>query len=348
MYDYHNGLTSPAPGLVAVVGLAVRPQAGVVLPGGLRRRDERRDLRRGQPRHLVARHRRRWPSPRSWPSAVARRRWRSSPSGSPPSGSRGRGSTGPPSSTTTTRRCRSWSSPSPTSWPSCGTAPRGGPGCWSRVAAAVAIVAPAAMWLLSRPLCALVGVTIANPGSQACPAVIPEFVLTVPDAGPARGGRARRGRHRPGRCRRCRRPRTTEEGAARQRCRCGRRRRRRSRSRLALAVAALLPDTPILTLRGIPVEPIALVVIAAAAATSRARSSRPATPGGSSSASASPSRRGSCVVVPEHRRRCPCRRPSSTPTRASCRPTCTRSSSRSTPTDRARTRRCSARSRWRS
>jgi 4-amino-4-deoxy-L-arabinose transferase-like glycosyltransferase len=49
----------------------------------------------------------------------------------------------------------------------------------SRIAAAVAIMAPALMWLFSRPLCGLVGVTIVNPGSQACPAVIPEFVLTV-------------------------------------------------------------------------------------------------------------------------------------------------------------------------
>jgi hypothetical protein len=50
---------------------------------------------------------------------------------------------------------------------------------WARIAAAVAVIGPAAMWLFSRPLCALVGVTIANPGSQACPAVIPDLVLTV-------------------------------------------------------------------------------------------------------------------------------------------------------------------------
>ena len=43
-----------APGLVAVVGLAVRPQARVVLRGGLRRRHLRLDLRRRQPRGLVA------------------------------------------------------------------------------------------------------------------------------------------------------------------------------------------------------------------------------------------------------------------------------------------------------
>ena len=38
------------------------------------------------------------------------------------------------------------------------------------------------MWLLSRPLCGFVGVESVNPGSQACPAVIPELVLTDPDA----------------------------------------------------------------------------------------------------------------------------------------------------------------------
>ena len=53
----------------------------------------------------------------------------------------------------------------------------------ARIAAAVAIVAPAAMWLLDRPLCAFVGVEWVNPGSQACPAVIPDFVLTVRTAG---------------------------------------------------------------------------------------------------------------------------------------------------------------------
>jgi hypothetical protein len=48
----------------------------------------------------------------------------------------------------------------------------------ARAAAAIAIVGPAAMWLLHRPLCAFVGVENVNPGSQACPAVIPEMVLT--------------------------------------------------------------------------------------------------------------------------------------------------------------------------
>ena len=33
---------------------------------------------------------------------------------------------------------------------------------------------PALLWLLDRPLCAFVGVESVNPGSQACPAVIPD------------------------------------------------------------------------------------------------------------------------------------------------------------------------------
>jgi len=53
----------------------------------------------------------------------------------------------------------------------------------ARVAAAVAIVAPAVMWLLDRPLCAFVGVDSVNPGSQACPALIPSFIVTGRTAG---------------------------------------------------------------------------------------------------------------------------------------------------------------------
>jgi hypothetical protein len=50
---------------------------------------------------------------------------------------------------------------------------------FARLAGAAAVMAPGLLWLFSRPLCGLVGVTIVNPGSQACPAVIPEFVLTI-------------------------------------------------------------------------------------------------------------------------------------------------------------------------
>ena len=67
----------------------------------------------------------------------------------------------------------------------------------ARVAAAVAIVGPAAMWLLDRPLCAVVGVERVNPGSQACPAVIPEFVLTARTAGAGHRDRNRPLLHHP-------------------------------------------------------------------------------------------------------------------------------------------------------
>ena len=127
---------------------------------------------------------------------------------------------------------------------------------WIRIAAAAAVIGPAVMWLFSRPLCALVGVTIVNPSSQACPAVIPDFVLTVRTlallalmVGAAillwlwltRTQREERGfgdvpSNLP------------LLGAA-----------------LALpfgiGVASLLPENPLLTWRGIPVEPVALLVL---------------------------------------------------------------------------------------
>ena len=53
----------------------------------------------------------------------------------------------------------------------------------ARLAGAAVIMFPAVLWLFSRPLCAVVGVESVNPGSQACPAVIPSFVLTAQTAG---------------------------------------------------------------------------------------------------------------------------------------------------------------------
>ena len=53
---------------------------------------------------------------------------------------------------------------------------------FARLAAAAAVVAPAAMWLFHRPLCGLVRVEEVNPGSRACPTLIPEFVLTYRSA----------------------------------------------------------------------------------------------------------------------------------------------------------------------
>jgi hypothetical protein len=49
----------------------------------------------------------------------------------------------------------------------------------ARIAAAIAIMGPAILWSLDRPLCYFVGVESVNPGSAACPAIIPSFVLTV-------------------------------------------------------------------------------------------------------------------------------------------------------------------------
>jgi hypothetical protein len=48
----------------------------------------------------------------------------------------------------------------------------------ARLAAAAAIVGPAALWLFHRPLCAYVRVDAVNPNGGACPTFIPEFVLT--------------------------------------------------------------------------------------------------------------------------------------------------------------------------
>jgi Gpi18-like mannosyltransferase len=50
----------------------------------------------------------------------------------------------------------------------------------ARVSAAVAVLGPFGMWLLHRPLCAIVRVTEANPtsGSQACPTLIPDATIT--------------------------------------------------------------------------------------------------------------------------------------------------------------------------
>ncbi|NJD26715.1 MAG: phospholipid carrier-dependent glycosyltransferase [Chloroflexi bacterium] len=45
----------------------------------------------------------------------------------------------------------------------------------ARVSAGLAVLGPFTLWLLHRPLCAVVRVTDVNPGSQACPTVIPEI-----------------------------------------------------------------------------------------------------------------------------------------------------------------------------
>ncbi len=49
----------------------------------------------------------------------------------------------------------------------------------ARLAAGAAVLGPVTMWLLHRPLCGFVRVSDANAGSQACPTLVPEFVLTA-------------------------------------------------------------------------------------------------------------------------------------------------------------------------
>jgi hypothetical protein len=128
----------------------------------------------------------------------------------------------------------------------------------ARVVAAVAITGPAIMWVLSRPLCGFVGVLSVYPGSQACPALIPNLVVTARtgaltivvgvgvivillrfldfESGPGRS--SRRG----------------QAGALGSLIGTG------LAVVVGLIVAALLPDTALLSLTSIPVEPIALVV----------------------------------------------------------------------------------------
>jgi hypothetical protein len=48
----------------------------------------------------------------------------------------------------------------------------------ARLAAATAVLGPFLLWLFHRPLCAIVRVTDVNPDSQACPTLIPEVTIT--------------------------------------------------------------------------------------------------------------------------------------------------------------------------
>ena len=169
----------------------------------------------------------------------------------------------------------------------------------ARIAAAVAIVGAGRDVAPRRPLCAFVGVESVNPGSQACPAVIPDFVLTARTAGLA--GRRRRSALFvivPAR------PRLRVDGDGASAAAVGRVRLSArssgpgSRWSPGSLVVALLPDTAILTLTSIPVEPIALIVGDPARLPRPSRSSRRATRGGSWSASASRSSAGSSILYP--------------------------------------------------
>jgi hypothetical protein len=123
-----------------------------------------------------------------------------------------------------------------------------------RLAGAAAIVGPAVLWLFSRPLCGFVGVERVNPGSQACPAVIPELVLTLRTAGLLAVvivGAVVLGRGL-----------LTMDRDAGSGSGIGFRTMALGGIGLAiaLAVVTLLADSPLFTLNTIPVEPIALLV----------------------------------------------------------------------------------------
>jgi hypothetical protein len=128
----------------------------------------------------------------------------------------------------------------------------------ARVAGALAIVGPALLWIFSRPLCGFVNVLAVNPTSQACPALIPNLTVTARSGALAIvvgvgllvivlrflefDGRSagRSGRDA-----------VTAFGSL-------------IGSALAIVagmiVAALLPETPVLSMTGVPVEPIAIVI----------------------------------------------------------------------------------------
>lgn len=124
----------------------------------------------------------------------------------------------------------------------------------ARIVGGLAIMGPALLWLLSRPLCGLVGVESVNPGSQACPAVIPDAVLTVRSLGLllvvglgawilGRGLLALSGDRADPPPDALRRLVVSAVGVA-----------------LGFAAVALLPNVAILTLTSLVVEPIALLV----------------------------------------------------------------------------------------
>jgi Gpi18-like mannosyltransferase len=48
----------------------------------------------------------------------------------------------------------------------------------ARLSAGLAVLGPFILWLLHRPLCAIVKVTDVNPGSEACPTTIPDVTIT--------------------------------------------------------------------------------------------------------------------------------------------------------------------------
>ncbi|MEX1169961.1 MAG: phospholipid carrier-dependent glycosyltransferase [Chloroflexota bacterium] len=128
----------------------------------------------------------------------------------------------------------------------------------ARIAGALAIVGPAIMWILARPLCGFVDVLAVNPGSQACPALIPEFVLTARSGALALvvgvGLVVILLRFLDFDSRLARANRSDLTGAFGSLIGAG------LAVVAALIVAALLPEEPLLTMNSIPVEPIAVII----------------------------------------------------------------------------------------
>jgi hypothetical protein len=129
---------------------------------------------------------------------------------------------------------------------------------FARIVAAFAILGPALMWSLSRPLCGFVGVLSVNPGSQACPALIPNLVVTwrtgVLTLVVGVGVIVILLRFLDFGCRPGRIARFGQAGTLGSLIGTG------LAVVVGLVAASLLPDTPILTQAAIPVEPIAIVV----------------------------------------------------------------------------------------
>jgi Gpi18-like mannosyltransferase len=126
----------------------------------------------------------------------------------------------------------------------------------ARLAAGAAIFAPAALWILSRPLCWFVSVESVNPGSQACPALIPDFVLTARAAGLVvvfglgllfviRGFLALD---------------AADDGRPRGFRGLGSLAITAALVAVGLVVAGILPDVAVIRLSSVPVEPIAMIV----------------------------------------------------------------------------------------
>ena len=168
-----------ARGLVAVVGLAAGPQAGLVLlRSSYAERDRRSSTTRG---NLVIfwlgiagdglRGWAGWQPPQPVADAAGR------PLGRPVA-ALGAHRPGHASSTTSTPACRSWSSRWRTSWPSCGTARRRVAWFLARVGAALAILGAPLLWLLREPLCLAADTQAVNAGSEACGALSRQVSLT--------------------------------------------------------------------------------------------------------------------------------------------------------------------------